>query len=121
MILHIVGYMGPEFRLLNCRFSPRNIHAPDLFGLKLEIWEVQEGPKECRVSFYIFRTFFRALGGDLVSSLRTPVNHIVALVIPCINLLIKSPDPRSTTHGFWQRLRLRLSNCYPGAGGPHGS
>ena len=32
--------------------------------------------------------------GDLVSRLITPIPHIVALVIPIINLLTKSPDPK---------------------------
>ena len=33
--------------------------------------------------------------GDLVSRLITPITHIVALIIPIINLVTKSPDPPS--------------------------
>ena len=32
---------------------------------------------------------------DLLSILRTPINHLITVVIPSINLLNKSPDPPS--------------------------
>ena len=35
--------------------------------------------------------------GGLVSRLITPITHIVALIIPIINLLTKSPSPKPET------------------------
>ena len=68
-------------------------------------------PLPCMTCSMFFSTWFSPSGagncdalehpylegqGDLVSSLITPITHIVTLVIPLINLVTKSPDPPST-------------------------